>query len=148
MSQNISNLTLAEILSELDELDYATFGRVSAYILNQRNLLYQVIDQNVDLQRQVSELQPTRRKRRTLNEPQSFHQGRPCVRCNKLADHFNKKGIKISMPRDHPYGSCPLYCNLCSNKFNCENPELHLAYSCDRCSPAYSNHPTEHCARR
>lgn len=80
-----------------------------------------------------------------LNEPRSYHSGRPCSRCNILADYFNKRGSKIMMPKQHPYGKCPLYCNICSNKQKCLNPEQHLRYSCNNCETTYSNHPLHRC---
>jgi hypothetical protein len=119
--------SLIDALSDLDELDYGTYGKLSAYMFSNR---------------------PRKHSKRSLNEPRCFHNGRPCVRCNKLADYFNKKDIKISLPKQHAYSKCPLYCNLCKSKFGCENIECHLIFSCNYCSKDYCNHPTERCSIR
>jgi hypothetical protein len=84
-------------------------------------------------------LEKTNRKKRKhsdnyLNKPRCFHNGRVCVRCNRLAEYFNDRKIEISLPYQHPYGQCPLYCNNCSSKF-----------SCDNCEATYCNHPTDQC---
>lgn len=145
VNDDMSTVSLPEILSELDELDYATFGRISAYCLYQRKLLNKALNKNLSLKKQRY---PKRLSKTLLNEPSSFHNGRPCIRCNKLANYFNNKQIKILLPRQHLYSKCPLYCNLCPSKFACEYPEQHLYYSCNKCSTDYSNHPTEHCVRK
>jgi hypothetical protein len=80
-----------------------------------------------------------------LNVVESFHDGRPCLRCNRAAEYFNNKGEKISMPKQHSYGKCPLYCNICVEKSYCLNINKHLAFSCTRCKSTYSNHPTNKC---
>lgn len=85
---------------------------------------------------------------KAVNFPRSFDDGRPCCRCNNLAAYFNKKGIKISLPNQHAYGRCPLYCNICSDKFRCHMPEEHLMYKCVKCDTTYSNHPTDRCHRK
>jgi hypothetical protein len=79
-----------------------------------------------------------------LNMPASFHNGQPCLRCNNLAELFNAQKQKISMPKQHPYGKCPLYCNICLGS-QCRNFTEHLKYSCRKCNSTYSNHPTERC---
>lgn len=141
--------SLTEMLGKLDELDYGHFGELSAHMLFQKELLNRVLDRNISLQDELSSLQPKKRSRHVLNEPNSFHDGRPCVKCNTLADHCNKKGIKIALPRQHPYGRCPLYCNICAKDYHaCQDHESHLSYSCEKCRTDYSNHPTNKCSNK
>jgi hypothetical protein len=153
--KTISKRSLTTMLEELYELDYGNFGKVSAYVFLQKELLNSVLEKNLELKDQLfsyeQENRPTKRARPArsiLNEPNSFHDGRPCVKCNSLADYFNKKGTKISLPGQHPYGRCPLYCNICPGNLRCEEPELHLSYSCKNCSKDYCNHPTSRCIKK
>ena len=151
--KTVSKRSLTEMLGELDELDYGNLGKLSAYVFLQKELLNSVIEKNLELQDQILLYQeekerPKKRARNIINEPNSFHDSQPCVRCNCLADHFNKKGTKISLPKQHPYGKCPLYCNICPGTIKCQEPELHLSYSCKNCSKDYCNHPTNRCNKK
>ena len=86
--------------------------------------------------------------KRPLNIVGSFHDGKPCIKCNKIADIFNKRNEKICMPVQHPYGQCPTYCNLCDDSVFCRDVVRHLIYSCKTCNATYSNHPTNKCIKK
>jgi hypothetical protein len=90
----------------------------------------------------------SKNKTKALNFPRSFDDGKSCCRCNNLAAYFNKKGVKISLPIQHRYGGCPLYCNICTDRYRCQEPEEHLIYSCSKCDATYCNHPTDKCPRK
>ena len=143
--KSTSKRSLTEMLGELEELDYSNFGKLSAYVFLQKELLNSVIEKNIALQEEV---RPKKRARNVLNEPNSFHNDRPCIKCNGLADHYNKRGEKITLPKQHPYGKCPLYCNIYPGNLKCEEPEIHLSYSCKNCSIDFCNHPTSKCSKK
>ena len=87
-----------------------------------------------------------RPKLNELNVVKSFHRGRPCIKCNKMADFFNERGEKVSMPFQHKYASCPFYCNICKG-IVCNNILIHLKYSCILCNSTYCNHSTKNCEK-
>ena len=158
------------ILSQLEELDRESFGKICAFCVSKDKLFTDTfhspsrikpisieVDDGDDMveeyvrgkKRKLSESTFVGQAPRTgdLNAPLSFHEGRPCALCNKLAHFFNQRNEKISMPSQHPYGECPAYCTVCHNSFACESPMEHLIHSCERCNATYCNHPTEKCNR-
>ena len=131
-----------DLLSSVEKsLDNENFGKI-AYMVATKGQI------ESDKKRKLETFVETSNKRprnEPLNTTNSFHNGRACSKCNNLASFFNDKNIKITLPKQHPYGRCPLYCNLCDNKIKCSEPEKHLIYSCKICDTTYSNHPTDKC---
>lgn len=140
---DVISMSISEILMEMDELDYKTFAKVTLYILNMQKRIDDLTDEKD--RSIIQKITTPYSRNQSLNRPRCFNNGRPCMRCNRLANSFNQKGVKITLPKQHPYSRCPLYCNICPNKLFCENPEKHLDYSCNICESTYCNHPTEYC---
>lgn len=129
-TEQLAHMSPAEIL------EYLYHGQASARTLGIFFLYSQDIETRLNRQN---------KRRRTINKPRSFHDGKPCIRCNRLCFTANERGQEIKIPRQHPYGRCPLYCNLCGG-VSCQDPDKHLIYDCEICETDYCNHPTRECS--
>lgn len=160
-------LHIVDVLLQLDELDHAAFGKLCSFLItysgDRKPSAREVVDipeneniENKKRKRETSEnrVSPKRQRSAFINRPKvselnvvnSYHNGKPCIRCNRLANIFNERLEKICMPHQHEYGSCPLYCSICVSSV-CENMIAHLKHSCEACNSTYSNHPTHLCQK-